>query len=385
MKILHFCMNAPFAENYSYQDNLLTEYQHKLGHNVRIVTSTRTRDENGKIVNTSTGFKVLDNGVELVRIEVKGKLRLMLGWYAGILPLIQEYQPDLIFVHGLCSFIPRDALKYKKLYNKNVRIVADNHQDRGTTIVSGFPFSTIMSLHRRCWKKWISGIDKVYGTTSWRKTFAEKYYGIPCEKCEVLIMGVDTDRIKKDWKFWRDTVKQKLGIPESDFVFITGGKLDNRKKILESMRAFHKTNEPYTRFLIFGSVDKEIKAEFETIISSDPRIIYIGYIDSNDVWKYFYAADFGVFAGRHSVLWEEAIGCGLPCLFHRYEERDHTEVCGNCICIKEDTVEAVYEVLLKILSDKTYYDIIKANAVRASEKFSYYSIAEKSLECCECY
>ena len=143
MKILHICMNAPFTENYSYQDNLLTEYQHKQGHEILIVTTTRTRNSNGEIVNVEPGKKVLDNGTVLLRMELPNKIFTVFGIYPKLTKIMESYIPDMVFIHGLCSCISSQAINYKKKHPKT-HIVADNHQDLGTTKVKGFPFAWVM-------------------------------------------------------------------------------------------------------------------------------------------------------------------------------------------------------------------------------------------------
>lgn len=384
MRILHFCMNAPFTEHYSYQDNLLTEYQHKLGHDVRIITTTKTRGADGKIIQTETGYKMLDNGVELVRLQLPGKVGRLFGKYRGLRNQLVDYKPDFVFIHGLCSFVPDDVIWYKKSHNLSLHIVADNHQDEGTTKVDDFLTARVMSIQKCKWKKWIEEIDKVYGTTSWRVTFAKKYYGIPDHKLDTLIMGIDSDRILNDRSVWRKSIRDELEISQDKFVFITGGKLDKNKRIIETIKAFSKLKSSRCVFLIFGAVNDDVKDEFYHLLNLDNRIKHIGYIKSEDIWKYFYASDFGLFPGRHSVLWEEAIGCGLPCLFHRYEEMDHTEVCGNCVCLSNPTTEMIYEESQKIISDKNIYQMMKKQAELAAPVFSYHNIAKKSLECvCE--
>lgn len=383
MKILHFCMGAPFTEGYSYQDNLLTEYQHKHGHEVMIVTSTRTRNSEGKIVETAPGQRVLDNGVILLRLPNKSKIRNLLGIYTGIQPIMKSFQPDLIFIHGLCSFLPAQAIRYKKKQNRELKIIADNHQDEGTTNVSNFPFRQIMWLHRLGWKQWIKEVEEVFGTTSWRVAFAQKYYGIPAEKIDTLIMGIDSDRLPTDRENVKRAVREAQGIESDAFVFVTGGKLDSRKRILESVRAFRMLENKNARFLIFGSVDEKIRDEFISLVETDKRIHYIGYIPSKDVQRYFIASDFGVFPGRHSVLWEEAIGCGLPCIFRRYEKKDHTEVCDNCICMKNATDQEIYKIMLRMTTDPGAYGRMKHNAEEATKVFSYHAIAERSVACIE--
>lgn len=381
MRILHFCMQAPFTEGYSYQDNLLTEYQHKHGHDVRIVTTTKTRGADGRYRYTVPCRTRLDNGVELIRIEVKSRIRNAVGIYPGILREMKDYHPDLVFIHGLCSFIPAAAIKYKKAYAPSVHIVADNHQDEGTTRFDDLLSSGLLFLHKQGWKRWIREVDKVYGTTGWRMTVARQYYGIPNEKLDLLVMGIDSDRLP-DIDKTRRAYREKYRIGEDDFLFITGGKLDRKKKTIEAMKAFISINHPKAKFLVFGSLDDDIKEEFTQLCKSDNRIIYIGFIPSSEVMNLFCASDFGVFPNHHSVLWEEAIGCSLPCMFRRYEEKDHTEVCGNCVCIEDAQPETIRTVMEKVFTDKEYYLRLKKNAEKAADRFSYHTIADKSVECC---
>lgn len=380
MRILHFCMQAPFTEGYSYQDNLLTEYQHKHGHDVRIVTTTKTRGADGRYRYTVPCRTRLDNGVELIRIEVKNRIRNAVGIYPGILREMKDYHPDLVFIHGLCSFIPAAAIKYKKAYAPSVHIVADNHQDEWNTDLNDKKTVFITRVIKFGWRKWIAAVDKVYCTTSWRMRFARQNYRIPDQKLDVLVLGVDSDRLP-DIEDARKAYREKNKIGEDDFLFITGGKLDRKKRILESMKAFIRINHSKAKFLIFGSLDDDIKEEFTQLCKSDGRIIYIGFIPSAEVLKYYCASDFGVFPNSHSVLWEEAIGCSLPCLFRRYEEKDHTEVCGNCVCIEDAQPETIRTVMEKVLTDKVYYQRMKKNAEKAADRFSYHTIAEKSVEC----
>jgi glycosyltransferase involved in cell wall biosynthesis len=377
-------MNAPFTENYSYQDNLLTEYQKKHNNIVQIVTSTRTRDECGKIINVKEGTYILSNGIELIRIKIPNKVFQILGIYPHLGRYIKNFSPDLIFIHGLCSFIPKQAIKYKKSRSDMVvHIVADNHQDLGTTKVVGFPFYWVLKIHKLFWKKWIQNVDIVYGTTSWRVAFAKEYYGIPVEKLDTLIMGIDSDRLPSNPDKVKSIIRNELAIPADSFVFVTGGKLDRNKNTIEALRAFHKVENTNARFIVFGSINDEIKKDFDELVKGDSRIIYIGYVDSQKVQKYFLASDFGVFIGRHSVLWEEAIGCGLPCVFRRYEKHDHTEVCGNCICLEKANEEDVYQIMCEFASFSEEYLRMKAAAKIAAESFSYHSIAYKSVEWCK--
>ena len=379
MKILNICMGAPFTEGYSYQDNLLSEYQHKLGHEVTVLTTTRTRNSEGKIIEIEEETKFLENGVRLIRVKAGNKLKQFLGYYPEIKKYIRDIHPDMIFVHGLGTLVMKDAVAYKK-NNKNAVIVADNHQDKVNTNIKSIMYIGQLTMFNILWKYWICYVDRVYGTTAWRKKFAEEAYGITTKKTDILTLGVDTDHLSKDKEGIRNGIRTELEIEDNSFVYIAGGKINRKKHILEAIKAFLQIKGK-AYFIIFGPLHEEIKSEFELLISKSDRIKYIGSIESKKIYQYFYAADFAVFPGFHSVLWEEAVGCGIPCLFRKYEEKNHTDICGNCICVENPNVQDIYIHMEKVYNDNFYYQQLKSNAAIAANSFSYYEVAKKSIEC----
>lgn len=152
MRILNIAMNAPFTEGYSYQDNLLPEYQQKLGHSVTLVTGLSSRDEKGNAIKVIPCDKILNNGVRLIRLATGNRINKILGYYPKILNLITEIQPDVIFIHGLCNLIPIQAIKYKNDHPKTI-LVADNHQDKKTPFTINFHSIYYLSYGKR------AGID----------------------------------------------------------------------------------------------------------------------------------------------------------------------------------------------------------------------------------
>lgn len=382
MKIVNICMGAPFTEGYSYQDSMLPDYQHRLGHDVTVITGLKTRNSKGEVITVPEEDTVLKNGVRLIRIAPKGvgKLRHnVLGVYPGIRKKLEELSPNLIMVHGLGSHVAGYAVSYKRKHPKT-HLIADNHQDFAN---SENPVLRILAVYFRMrWKRWIRDFDRIYAVTSWRKAFAHQIYGIPYDKLDTLILGIDERYINlaADPEN-RETVRKQYGIDLDCFVFCTGGKLDEKKKILESMRAFSQTEGERLRYLIFGSVSPDIREAFEKLLREDGRFVYIGYVPSEKTNSILAASDFGLFPGSHSVLWEQAIGCGLPCLFHQFEEQDHTDVNGNCIRLKDAKEKDIFRIMERVSIDPAYYRDLKQKSAVAAERFSYRAIALQSMEC----
>lgn len=372
-------MSAPFTEGYSYQDNLLSEYQHKLGHEVTVLTGLVTRDSQGRKITVSPCDKLLNNGVRLIRIDSGNRFCQIIGYIPNIDKILQDLRPDLIFIHGLCSFIPIAAVKYKKTHPKTI-LVADNHQDKNNFSYNRLPFVILLAVWRRGWKRWASEFNHIYGTTGWRRDFLIEHFGIPAEKTDILLLGVDVDNISSDHDRIRKEVRDNLNIPSDAFVFIHGGKMNANKKTTELVKAFKQLDDASARLILFGTVDGNIKDIFYELVESDCRIIFIGYIESKSVHKYFLAADFSLFPGLHSVLWEEAIGCGLPGLYNSFGQTSHTNICENSISISTDAdASQIFLIINKVVSDNEYFFMLKRNAVKAANQLSYYTIAKRSL------
>lgn len=78
------------------------------------------------------------------------------------------------------------------------------------------------------------------------------------------------------------------------------------------MKAVKQIENPRLRLLIFGSIIEDMQAEFTELCNADERIQYIGWFTADDTYPYFLASDLAVFPGRHSVMWEQVAGQGIP-------------------------------------------------------------------------
>ena len=190
MKIVHIAPNAPYNDYWGYQDNLLPKYQRKLGHDVTMIITNRMHKD-GKIVETECSDYILNDGVRVIRLAYR-KFRLPKTGsltYIPVYGLLEELKPDFIFYHGLVSYTIVDVVKYVKKH-KNCKVVQDNHLDYNIGKDSKtFKEKVLRTWYRLLNKYSVRYVEKVYGVTPWRKTYAEDYFGIPKEKTDVLIMG----------------------------------------------------------------------------------------------------------------------------------------------------------------------------------------------------
>ena len=107
----------------------------------------------------------------------------------------------------------------------------------------------------------------------------------------------------------------------------------------------------------------------------------MGWIPSQKTYDYFLAADIGFFPGTHSVLWEQAIGLGLPCVFKKWEGIQHVDLDGNCLFIDSSEMDEIKECILRLYNDSRLVEAMRKVALsRGISEFSYYEIAKKAIE-----
>ena len=232
MKIVHIAPNAPYNDYWGYQENLLPKYHRKLGHEVTVIITNKMHKD-GKIVEIESTDYLLNDGTRIIRRPYK-KIRLPKSWiltYIPVYKLLEELEPDFIFYHGLISYTIVDVVKYIKRH-KECKVVQDNHLDYNIgTDPQTFKEKVLRTWYRFLNKYSIRYVEKVYGVTPWRKTYAEDYFGIPTEKTDVLIMGADDDQMNSENRNEiRRLIREKYKIGKNDFLVVTGGKIDVKKK-----------------------------------------------------------------------------------------------------------------------------------------------------------
>lgn len=384
MKIVHIAARAPYNDYWGYQDNLLPKYQKKLGHDVTMIV-TNTMHKDGKIVETDCADYVLNDGVRVIRLKVKNYGNPVLTNLNSRLPVykyLEEIKPDFIFYHSLHGTTIFDVIKYKKRINPDCVIVQDNHMDyNNCNDPAGFKGQFCRAFQRWVNRKSIPYISKVYGVTPWRKTFAEDYYHIPKEKTDVLIMGADDEYLDIEHRDdQRRAVRTQYGFALDDFAIVTGGRIDKAKNIDTLIKVCAGLKDS-VKLLVFGSVSPDFKSELDKALSGAENVTYIGWIDSNKVYPYFFAADLVVFPGGHSVMWEQACASKTPCVFNYWDGMEHLNNGGNCICTSLHTEEEIRAVLESLLHTKTYTIMQEVALSDKTNIYRYSEIAKKSLEC----
>ncbi len=385
MKIVHLCLCSFFPDNYSYQENMLPKYHKKLGYDVEVIASTRSFDEQGKACYLdNVGTYQNEYGIKVTRLPYKSNSKIWkrLKRYIGVFDAISKADPDILFIHG-GQFLDIDqVIKFLKDH-KDVTVFVDNHADFSNSATNWFSKNI---LHKIVWKHTEHKIEpytkKFYGVLPVRVDFLKDIYGLPADKCELLVMGADDELVERAKSSGaRDRIRKQYGIGDSDFLIVTGGKIDQWKtQTLLLMQAVQNINNPSVRLIVFGSVTDELKEQVKNL-SDSVKVQYIGWISSEDTYDYFEASDLVVFPGRHSVLWEQVTGQGKPMIVKDWPGTHHVDLGGNVLFLTEDSVGEIQEKIESLLSEPSKLEeMTKIAQEKGMQIFSYADISKRAIE-----
>ena len=382
MKIVHLCLSSVYIDNHTYQENMLPKYHVLQGHDVTVIASLVSFDSNGRpcllenesVNQTKEGYKV----IRVAYKKVFYKLNKFIRRYNDISILLENEKPDLIFIHDFSFIDIYKVIRYVSK-NKNIVVYVDCHTDY---INSAKTWVSKNIFHHFIWRyyaKLLTPFVKMYyGVTPLRCDFLRDAYQIPEKKIQLLVMGVDDEMLKgKDHMSIKQENRNNLNLLPADFVILTGGKIDMDKNIHLVMQAVNQIEN--IKLIVFGTVDPKMKDYFEKLVESD-KIIFVGWLNSEAIMDLFLSSDLIVFPGTHSVLWEQAVGVGVPCVFKYWEGMTHVDVGGNCEFLYQDSVQEMVEVLSEIINDKEKYNRMKSVAMsKGLQDFSYSEIAYKAI------
>ena len=383
MKITHLCLGCFYPDGFTYQENLLPKFHKQQGFEVSVIASLQTFDSKGRVAFMPKASSYRNEyDIPVVRLDYKSpsKIYRKMKRFIGTYEALENAAPDILFIHG-CQFLDIDiVIRYIKKHPQ-IKVYVDNHADFSNSATN---WSSKNVLHGIIWKRCANRIDpyvkKWYGVLPARVDFLKNIYKLPPEKIELLVMGADDEKVEAALKpDVRRRIREKYGIAEDDFLIMTGGKIDMAKQqTILLMQAVNSLENNKVKLIVFGSVVPELKEKVE--LNCGDRVQYIGWVQSDDSYDYFAAADLVVFPGRHSVFWEQVAGLGVPMVCKYWDGTTHVDVGGNAVFLKEDSAEEIERVIKGISEDKQVYNKMKTAAIQnGMREFSYDQIAKRCI------
>lgn len=380
MRVVHLCLGAFFIDGYSYQENLLPKYHVKQGHDVTVIASLETFDKEGRRTVLPSPSSYRDkNGFDVIRLAYKKPYRWnrLFRHFVGLQNAIESVAPDIIFIHGACFGDTPIIRRYIKKH-PSTKLFVDSHAD---WINSAKNWLSLNILHPIIWRHYSKVIEpymiKCFGVTPMRCRFLKEMYHVNPEIIEYLPLGVDDEMIPKDKDSVRNNIRNELGVDKTNFLILTGGKIDKLKNTHVLLNAFEKLNNPHVHIVICGVLTPEMEYLKEKI-DANHNIHYLGWCNAEKVIDCMIASDLACFPGTHSTLWEQTVGAGLPAIFKRWPEMEHVNINGNCKFVRGEDDDELMTIIDSLLFTEEYRKMQELST-EASHSFLYSEISKKAI------
>jgi len=367
-----------YNENLEYQENLLTKYYGKHGHDVTVITSTFD-----SVFDYYSGSHdkfwperfYYDGQAKIIKLKYRFNFLNKIRRYTDILPLLNKENPDLIYIHDI---IPNmvEAVTYVK-NNLNCRMIMDYHADYSNSGKNWFSLHILHGIIRRRYlDKTRPYISKIFSVVPAGIRFLNEVYKVPLNEIEILPLGADIDLGEESKKSLNlVALQKKYNVNLNTRVIVTGGKLGPLKQTELLVRAFKKLSVEDVCLLIIGDSAEEDRQYQDALLkecTNVTNIQFTGWLDKYSVYEHLAISHVAVFPASQSILWQQAISMGLPLIVGNIGDQsiDYLNLYNNIIIFdKSDINEENIKICLdKVLTDNSLYKEMCEGASRVSQE-----------------
>jgi len=298
-------------------------------------------------------------------------------FYNNVFKLLEEFNPDIIYFHGI-SAVELLSIKRFKIKNPNVKLILDCHSDKYNSATSFVSKNILHSIiYKTCYKRVLPFVDKVFCISLDAIDFAVEFYETPKEKIEFFPLGGECLEDDAYYQL-RNDFRSDLNISDNQIMILQTGKINTKKKVIESIIQFKKILNDNFVYIIAGSLEEDVKTEILNLISSDKRIQYLGWVDSFKLKGLLCASDVYLQPGSQSATMQQSICLRNPVILDNVKSHKPF-VDGNGWLI--NNIDDIYNILKKISTDN---ESLVAMSKRSHEiglnTLDYRKLSEKIYE-----
>lgn len=394
-----------FSENMGYAENFLPKALAKMGHDVHLVTSTAQIYYNSpnydKTYKEFLGKNIVDPIIKTIDNYTLHRLPLLnnsmgMPGIKGLSDYIKSLNPQIIQTFSINSISTYEAAIYcsknkcklftechihasvfnkKNIFKKDVlkiilkRNIFKLFFDRFRLKINNKKLEFINSVTEFC-----------YPIASDVAEIAEKVFLVPNDKIKVQSLGVDTDLFhpadenffNKDFK----EIRSSVGLDNDSLVCIYTGRFAKDKKPQCLARAVNylNCNGYKVQALFVGNGTQEEVAE----ISSMKGCFVHDFVTVNNLPKFYWISDIGVWPSQESTSQLDAAACGLPLILsNKIEVMERID--GNGLLYEEDDEKSLSEQILLLRNLELRKKMSEIGVNKILGKFSWMAISKDRI------
>ncbi len=240
-------------------------------------------------------------------------------------------------------------------------------------------------LQKIAFKFGICFSDKIITVSEFSKQQIIKHSNCKPDKISVTYLGYDKNIYKKiDEKDVFERMRKKYNLPENFILYI--GRIEDKKNILNQIRAFVKFNQKYTefKFVLIGKPGYGYNAIKTSIFEEglQKNLIELGYVNQDEIVPIINMAKIFMFVSNYEgfgIPIIEAMRCGTPVVTSTMTSIP--EVAGDAVLYSEpNNTMKISENLCNIVENKDgIRDELIQKGLERADMFSWEKCAKETL------
>ena len=360
MRIVHVIYY--FQPQLGYQETYLAKKQKEQGHDVAVITSNMflpflnytLAHKMANKCNSKRG-KSMEEGIMVYRLLIPVELKLLRIWLLGLESTICKLKPDAVHVHGIFNITAWRVAKLKKKLGFN--LIYDSHVHYSIYDRSHLYMKVYHKLFKTFFiPKILKEADIFVGTCEETKKLISEEYGLPNKKIIVIPLGADIEVFKKDLN-QRKIIRSKLDINPDEVVLIYAGKLTPGKAPHLLLDASIDIIKKYKKIklLFVGNGLREYIIDMKKKVTKNEiehNVIFCNAVSNKELYKYYSAADIGVWPAEESLTMIEAAATSLPIIIKQSEAMGERVSNENGLMYKEGDIADLKRCILQLLNNE---------------------------------
>ncbi len=395
-----------YAENMGYAENFLPKAIAALGYEVHVVTSNVKPYFNNPLYEENYKRFLGDKIVKCEVTQIDGytlhRLHYSLKRQQVYIPTLfwklNEIKPDIVQSLDCFDILTQQALFAKTILGYKLFLECHVH-------ASVFPFPELQSRKKKSIKSQIKSvinfpvffydlvydlavkrflsysIEKCYAISTDSADIAIRFAGIDSQKVFVSPLGVDMDTFgipsnTSKYKDIRQNFRHQLGFSDSDVVCIYTGRFSEDKQPLYLAKAIDTLSRQGKKFraLFVGDGSQDIVYAINSCLGC----LTHSFVPVQDLAKFYYASDIGVWPKQESTSQLDAMACSLPLILSDkvqvYERLD-----GNGLTYEEGNITDLANKIESLSDINIRQEMGRIGFQRIKDKFSWQQIAQERM------
>jgi glycosyltransferase involved in cell wall biosynthesis len=384
LKIVHVTNYQ--VPGYGYDEIQLAREQHRMGHDVTIITSN--------YLHPSGLYSILRRRFPQRRVEPRDEvvdgvlIRRLAGreiarrvWIRGLEKALVELSPDVIHSHNVLQFHSARIATLRATGRIHAAVVIDDHMHFGfvrRTVAGRLFYAAYRALGQPILSRYVDSFCAIADDT---RAYLQSECGVKGE-IHVVPLGVTTRGAADPGA--RAQMRRQIGVADSDLVLIYAGKVIPEKGVDLLVEAASRLRADGARVTVVavGDSDEEYERRLTALAAAGAGVDLhlVPSVDQDRLVEWFAAADVGVWPQQESKAVFEAMAAGLPVVVSASSGLAHLVVPDRGLTYEAQDVEALTARLRELTDASLRKRLGGAGRDYAISELSWTRSAERYVE-----